>query len=196
MASALRPTMLRQAFAAAAPAQRCFSTAMPAFRAAQLARQQPIKSAFVRNALPGATRVAAFHASPARAILPPLPQVIKGTVNDAAQVPDPTPMHGSYHWSFERIMSAGLIPLTVAPFATGSLNPTLDSLLIAGILIHSHIGFESVIIDYVPEHRMPRLRKLLMWALKAATVVVGIGFYEFETNDVGLTEAIKRVWKA
>lgn len=95
-----------------------------------------------------------------------------------------------------RIMSAGLIPLTVAPFATGSLNPTLDSLLIAGILIHSHIGFESVIIDYVPEHRMPRLRKLLMWALKAATVVVGIGFYEFETNDVGLTEAIKRVWKA
>lgn len=25
---------------------------------------------------------------------------------------------------------------------------------------------------------------------------MGIGLYEFETNDVGLTEAIKRVWHA
>jgi succinate dehydrogenase (ubiquinone) membrane anchor subunit len=32
--------------------------------------------------------------------------------------------------------------------------------------------------------------------LKAATVGVGIGLYEFETNDVGVTEAIKRIWKA
>lgn len=30
----------------------------------------------------------------------------------------------------------------------------------------------------------------------AATALVGIGFYEFETNDVGLTEAIKRIWTA
>lgn len=43
---------------------------------------------------------------------------------------------------------------------------------------------------------MPGVRKFLMWGLKAATVIVGIGFYEFETNDVGLTEAIKRIWIA
>jgi len=43
---------------------------------------------------------------------------------------------------------------------------------------------------------MPTVRKLFMWALKLATVVVGIGFYEFETNDVGLTEGIKRIWHA
>jgi len=29
-----------------------------------------------------------------------------------------------------------------------------------------------------------------------ATVVVGVGLYEFETNDVGVTEAIKRIWHA
>ena len=29
-----------------------------------------------------------------------------------------------------------------------------------------------------------------------ATVVVGVGFYEFETNDVGLAEGIKRIWRA
>ena len=27
-------------------------------------------------------------------------------------------------------------------------------------------------------------------------MLVAIGFYEFETNDVGLTEAIKRIWTA
>lgn len=35
-----------------------------------------------------------------------------------------------------------------------------------------------------------------MWGLRLATVLVGIGFYEFETNDVGLTEGVKRIWKA
>ena len=68
--------------------------------------------------------------------------------------------------------------------------------LIAGVLIHSHIGFESIVIDYVPTHRMPGVRRFLMWALKAAFVVVGYGYYEFETNDVGLSEGIRRMWKA
>lgn len=35
-----------------------------------------------------------------------------------------------------------------------------------------------------------------MWALNLATVAVGVSLYEFETNDVGVTEAIKRVWKS
>lgn len=43
---------------------------------------------------------------------------------------------------------------------------------------------------------MPGVQKALMWVLKAATVLVGVGLYEFETNDVGLTEAIRRVWTA
>jgi succinate dehydrogenase (ubiquinone) membrane anchor subunit len=35
-----------------------------------------------------------------------------------------------------------------------------------------------------------------MWLLNLGTVLVGIGLYEFETNDVGVTEAIKRLWHA
>lgn len=35
-----------------------------------------------------------------------------------------------------------------------------------------------------------------MWGLNLALVLVGWGYYEFETNDVGLTEAIKRIWHA
>ncbi|KAL1296733.1 hypothetical protein AAFC00_000203 [Neodothiora populina] len=198
MASVIRPQILRQAFAAA-PAKRAFSStissSVPAFtfRSAQLAsRQRPL----VRSALPKVTRVAAFHASPARAILPPLPQEVHGSVNDPVPVKTPSPTHGSYHWSFERAISVALIPLTVAPFASGSLNPTLDAILCATLVIHSHIGFEACITDYFPKWRVPMVRKFFDYLLKAATVLVLVGLYEFETNDVGLTEAIKRVWQA
>ncbi|KAK4989419.1 membrane anchor subunit of succinate dehydrogenase, Sdh4 [Elasticomyces elasticus] len=191
MAGVLRPSLLRQSFLAAPTQRTCASSTLPTFRLSR-----PTQPAFVRSALPGAVRVAAFHATRPQAILPPLPQRIIGTINDAAKVPDPTPMHGSYHWTFERIMSAALVPLTIAPFATNSVAPALDAALIAGILIHSHIGFESIVIDYVPQNRLPGVRRILMWALKLAFVVVGVGFYEFETHDVGLTEGIRRLWKA
>ena len=32
--------------------------------------------------------------------------------------------------------------------------------------------------------------------MNICTVLVIVGFYEFETNDVGVTEAIKRIWHA
>lgn len=141
-------------------------------------------------------RVAAFQTSSRRNLLPPLPQVIKGTVNDPAPVPTPNPAHGSFHWKFERLLAAGLVPLTVAPFAAGSLNPVADALLCGSLLVHSHLGFQSIIIDYIPTKRLPTARKIAWWGLNAATILAGVGIYEFETNDVGLTEAIKRVWKA
>lgn len=40
------------------------------------------------------------------------------------------------------------------------------------------------------------MRKIFMWGLNLATLLVGIGFYEFETNDVGLVEGVKRIWHA
>jgi succinate dehydrogenase (ubiquinone) membrane anchor subunit len=94
------------------------------------------------------------------------------------------------------LVAASLVPLTVAPFAAGSLNPTLDAFLCATILIHSHTGFQNVIIDYLPKKRVPRTRKAFMWGLNAATAVVGLALYEFETTDVGITETIKRIWTA
>ena len=69
---------------------------------------------------------------------------IKGGVNEAAAVPHTSPSHGSYHWTMERLISLGLVPLTIAPFVGGSLNPIMDGLLCASILVHSHIGFQYV----------------------------------------------------
>lgn len=58
-----------------------------------------------------------------------------------------SPTHGSYHWIAERAISVGLIPLTLAPFAAGSLNPTTDAILIAAIVLHTHIGFQYVLLE-------------------------------------------------
>ncbi|KAG6233843.1 hypothetical protein E4U26_000392 [Claviceps purpurea] len=168
----------------------------------------------VRSPAAFAMRTAALHTTSKRcAILPPGPRKIHnllqnvsggyinteriiGGVNDPAPVPTPSPAHGSFHWTFERLIAAGLVPLSIAPFVSGSLNPTMDAILCSAMLIHSHMGFQAVVIDYIPKRTYPGLRKLFWWGLNAATLTVGIGLYEFETNDVGVTEAIKRVWKA
>ena len=84
-------------------------------------------------------------------------------VNDPVPIPEPSPTHGSYHWSFERydisfrdvsicskldrLMSIALVPLTIAPFAAGTLNPIPDAILCATIILHSHIGFQYVCIQ-------------------------------------------------
>jgi succinate dehydrogenase (ubiquinone) membrane anchor subunit len=193
--------MLRQT-CLAATSQRAFSTKLsttfPALNkpVPSVFSSKIVRSAFVKDARPSLIRVAAFHASGRRPILPVLPQVVQGTTNDAAPYPERDPSHGSYHWTFERLVSVAIIPITIAPFAAGSLNPTMDALLCATILIHSHIGFESCVIDYLPKRRVPKTRALFWWGLRAATVLVGVGLYEFETNDVGLTEGIRRVWIA
>lgn len=166
---------------------------------ASIARSSLLRQAATKptnSIITNVTRATAFHTTARRDILPPLPQRVKGTVNDAAPVPEPSPSHGSYHWTFDRLVAASLIPITVAPFAAGSLNPVMDAVLGATILIHSHTGFQNIIVDYVPQYRTPRARKIFTWGLNAATVVVGIALYEFETNDVGITETIKRIWTA
>lgn len=43
---------------------------------------------------------------------------------------------------------------------------------------------------------MPGVRRAFDYLLILATLIVGVGLYEFETNDVGVTEAIKRIWRA
>lgn len=57
-------------------------------------------------------------------------------MNDA-----PSRIHGSHHWAFERLLSAGLVPLAAAAFATSGSNfPILDDVLGVSLIIHSNIG--------------------------------------------------------
>ena len=119
-----------------------------------------------------------------------------GTANEAAPLPTPDSMHGAYHWTFERVVSAALIPVTIAPFAGVSMYPVADAALAGLIIIHSHVGFQSCIVDYLPSGRVPKTRTAFEWLLRLGSLVVAYGFYEFETNDVGLVEGVKRLWHA
>ena len=89
-----------------------------------------------------------------------------------------------------------MIPLTVAPFATGSGAPILDAVLAGTVLLHSHIGFDACVTDYFSPRKWPRLAVIMRWLLRGATVTAGVGLFSYQTNDVGLTEGIKRVWKS
>ena len=63
----------------------------------------------------------------------------------------PSPHHQQNHseplsaltdTSITRLVAAALIPVTIAPFAGGSLNPVLDATFCALLIVHSHIGFQ------------------------------------------------------
>lgn len=142
MAAASRKAMLRQAQLLSSSAHLFPSTTQPL----RLLRSAPSLSSRLSLAprCSVASRVAPFSTTAQRKILPAGPQVIQGGVNDPAPVPKTDALHGSYHWTFERLMSVALVPLTITPFAAGSISPTLDAALIFGILVHSHIGFQYV----------------------------------------------------
>jgi succinate dehydrogenase (ubiquinone) membrane anchor subunit len=107
-------------------------------------------------------------------------------VNDPVKIPEAHKSHGSYHWTFERALSVALIPLIVTPFVTGTSTPVLDALIGTSVVLHSHIGFDAVITDYIPIRHFPKSHVVFTWGLRAATVVVLIGIYEFQVNEIGI----------
>ncbi|KAF8656460.1 hypothetical protein AX16_002545 [Volvariella volvacea WC 439] len=136
------------------------------------------------------------HASSEAQYVPGGP-IYKGTANDPTTFPPPSRIHGSYHWAFERVLSAGLVPLTVAAFATSGTNyPVLDGILGMSLIMHSHIGFDAILVDYVHKRKFPVIGPIASWTLRAATVGALVGVYQFNTNDIGLTELIAKLWAA
>ncbi|KAJ6521339.1 mitochondrial inner membrane protein [Mycena vulgaris] len=154
-----------------------------------LARRSP---AFAKTLL--ASRAATTQSD---ALYVPGGPIYKGTVNDPTSFPPPSRTHGSHHWSFERLLSAALIPLTGAAFATSpSVHPVLDGILGVSLVVHSHMGFDSMVVDYLHPRKFPVLGPVATWTLRTATVGVLAGVYQFNTNDIGLTELIAKVWSA
>jgi len=92
---------------------------------------------------PVAVRVSVISSRTPDPIVPKA--IYKGTVNDPTPFPPSSKSQGSYHWAFERLLSAGLVPLTAAAFVTsGSHYPVLDGLLGISLIMHSHMGVRDV----------------------------------------------------
>ncbi|KDQ15151.1 hypothetical protein BOTBODRAFT_187542 [Botryobasidium botryosum FD-172 SS1] len=123
--------------------------------------------------------------------------ILLGTVNDPTTFPPPSKSDGSHHWAFERLLSATLVPLTVSSFVlSSSPYPVLDGLLAVSLVVHSHLGFDQIVVDYLHPRKFPILGRISAWGLRLLTVGTLVGVYQFNTEDVGLTELIKRVWQA
>ncbi|KAK2465046.1 hypothetical protein APHAL10511_003122 [Amanita phalloides] len=161
---------------------------------AQLVLRRAFPRAVPRRASTVFTRHSATDVS--GAVVPGGP-IYKGTANDPTSFPPSSRVHGSYHWAFERFLSASLVPMTVAAFVTsGTQHPILDGLLGVSLVVHSHIGFDSMLVDYLHKRKFPILAPATTWILRTATVATLVGIYQFNTNDIGLTELIAKVWTA
>lgn len=51
--------------------------------------------------------------------------------------------------------------------------------------MHSHIGFDASLVDYLHKRKFPVIGPIASWAVKAASLGALWGIYEFNTNDVG-----------
>ncbi|KAI7882202.1 hypothetical protein K492DRAFT_176519 [Lichtheimia hyalospora FSU 10163] len=107
----------------------------------------------------------------------------------------PDRLHGSYHWDVERAASAALVPIVAGQLAFGA-SPVIDTLLGVVLPIHLHIGFDACIIDYFNKRKAPVLGPLMKGTLYAATAGVLVGCYQFNTQDIGLSEFIRTCWIA
>lgn len=167
------------------------------FRSTLLRQQPAMLAAAMRPAMvrPAAALPSLIRRQPLGTIPQP-PGGIVGGVNDPVAVPPADRSHGSYHWSFERLIVLGMVPLAMTPLVGGSLTPVLDATLGSLILMHSHLGFQSCIIDYIPKRVYGRWHSAAMYFLYAGSATALYGVYQMETNDIGLTLALSEIWNA
>lgn len=102
---------------------------------------------------------------------------VQGTVNDPTTYPPPSATHGSYHWAFERALSVALIPIIAASAVRHGTSGILDGALALSLVVHSHIGFDCILQDYLHKRKFPVVGPLASWGLKAATVGALYGLY-------------------
>lgn len=127
--------------------------------------------------------------------IPQPPGNIIGTVNDAYVPPKPNKLHGSLHWTFERIVVLGMTPLIVAPFITGT-SP-FDGAMCALLLYHCYAGFQSCIIDYIPKRVFGSMHTAAMALLTFGTLLSGYGVYKIENEEKdGVWGILTKLWKA
>jgi succinate dehydrogenase (ubiquinone) membrane anchor subunit len=84
------------------------------------------------------------------------------------------------------LVGAALIsPHKAVDFALGVVLP-----------LHCHLGFDSVIVDYLPKRKFPTIYPLVKALLYIATAGTLYGLYQYNTKDVGISEGFGRLWNA
>ena len=73
-------------------------------------------------------------------------------------------------------------------------HPIVDLTLGVVLPLHCHIGFDSILVDYLHPRKYPIIGKVTPWVLRLLTLGTMYGLWQFNTNDVGITEGVKRLW--
>ncbi|OMJ29186.1 Succinate dehydrogenase [ubiquinone] cytochrome b small subunit, mitochondrial [Smittium culicis] len=97
--------------------------------------------------------------------------------------------------TISRMMSAALVPILGVSFLYGP-QPINDLLLGIVFPIHAYIGINSSITDYTHKRRYPKLNFLFSWMLNIGTLIALYGCWVINTNDVGLTAFVQKLWNA
>lgn len=128
--------------------------------------------------------------------IPQPPGYIVGTVNDAYKPPMADHYHGSYHWTYERAITIGMVPLVMTPFIAGVEYPVIDAIFSTALLYHCHSGFLSCIIDYIPKRVYGFWHKFATGLLTLGSCVGLYGIYVLETANNGLFDLIKNIFSS
>lgn len=102
-------------------------------------------------------------------------------------------IHGSYHWIYERILSGASLA-TVTYGVIGGPSNTLDVALAIILPLHSHIGLQTIVDDYLPKRKFGIGYNVAKGSLLLATGLAFYGAYRFNTENIGLSQAIKELW--
>lgn len=124
------------------------------------------------------------------------PGYVVGTVNDPYVPPAPDFFHGGHHWSYEKVVTGALLPLTIAPFIFGTEIPIVDAAFGVTCLFHCHMGMKSCIIDYIPKRVYGIWHTYATRLLTLGTSLGLYGIYQIETTYNGIFEVIKSLWAA
>lgn len=86
------------------------------------------------------------------------------------------------------IVAAFLVPSSQWPLVNAALNVCLPA--------HTLLGFQSIVTDYVPAYKFPVANRVATFAMWFTSVTTAYGLYLLNTRDVGMIEALRRVWFA
>jgi succinate dehydrogenase (ubiquinone) membrane anchor subunit len=124
-----------------------------------------------------------------------MPRIIRYSSTTASTTTGPSPMHGSYHWVFERavaVTNMGL--LTSMIFAPASLYSLIDFGLVFALPLHGYLGINAIITDYLPRRKFPIVYPIVKGLWAALSILVTYGLYQFTTNSIGISAFIKKIW--
>lgn len=97
-------------------------------------------------------------------------------------------------WTAERFLSAALVG--ILPAAVAFPNPVLDYILALSMTVHVHWGIEAIVVDYVrPSIVGAALSKAAVAVVYGVSVLTLGGLFYFNYTDVGLSQAIRMLWK-